>query len=223
MPPVRIRRLGQLFRRAHLLQRERTPAWAVALAAVLYPMGLSLRRISAYLALHGVERAHTAVWYWLQKLGDKSLWGGEMPRRILVDETWVKVGGRSGWIFTALDPQTGRVLYLEPFWERDSWSAVAFLQALWEHYGALPQEVVVDGADWWAIALSHFGIVRVVMARGIRNAIEGFYGEFLKRRIKDFDRYFPTWDRELKSVKRWLRVFAWWHNATRLGSLPQLI
>ena len=49
--PVRILRLGQLFRRAHLLKRERTPAWAVALAAVLYPMGLSLRKISAYLAL----------------------------------------------------------------------------------------------------------------------------------------------------------------------------
>ncbi|GEM_PF-4939889 len=32
-----VTRLGQLFRRAHLLQRERTPAWAVALAAVLYP------------------------------------------------------------------------------------------------------------------------------------------------------------------------------------------
>ena len=223
MPPVRIRRLGQLFRRAHLLQRERTPAWAVALAAVLYPMGLSLRKISAYLALHGVERAHTAVWYWLQKLGDKSLWTGKMPSRIVVDETWVKVGGRSCWIFTALDPQTGRVLYLEPFWERDSWSAVAFLQALGEHYGALPQEVVVDGAEWWAIALSRFGMVRVVMARGIRNAIEGFYGEFLKRRVKDFDRYFPTWDRELKSVRRWLRVFAWWYNATRLDSLPQLI
>jgi transposase-like protein len=112
---------------------------------------------------------------------------------------------------------------LEPFFERDSWRAVAFLQALREHYGALPQEVLGDGADWWAIALSHFGIVRVVMARGLRNAIEGFFGEFLKRRIKDFDRYFPTWDRELGSVKRWLRVFAWWHNATRWGSLPQLI
>jgi len=144
MPPVRIRRLGQLFWHAHLLKRERTPAWAVALAAVLYLLGLSLRKISHYLALHGVERAHTAIWYWLQKLGDKSLWIGEMPEQMVVDETWVQVGGRSCWISTALDPRTGQVLYLEPFWERDSWSAYVFLQTLKEHYGELPREVVVD-------------------------------------------------------------------------------
>ena len=120
----------------------------MALASVLYPMGLSLRRISKYLALHGVERAHTAIWYWLQKLGDKSLWSEEMPRQIVVDETWVQVRSKGCWIFTALDPRTWQVLYLEPFWERDSWSAYAFLQALKEHYGKLPKEVVVDGADW---------------------------------------------------------------------------
>jgi transposase-like protein len=95
MPPVRILRLGQLFQRARLLKRERTPAWAIALAAVLYPMGLSLRKISRYLALHRVERAHTAIWYWPQKLGDKALWTGKMPSRIVVDEPWVKVGRRS--------------------------------------------------------------------------------------------------------------------------------
>jgi|GEM_PF-4674843 len=92
MPPIRIRRLGQLFRRAHLLQRERTPAWAVALAAVLYPNGAEPAQDLGVPCPYGVEHAHIALWYWLQKLGDKSLWGGEIPRRILVDETWVKVG-----------------------------------------------------------------------------------------------------------------------------------
>jgi len=220
---IRILKLGQLFKRAHLLKRERTPAWAVALASVLYPMGLSLRKISLYLTLHGVERAHTAIWYWLSKLADKSAWQGEMPQQIIVDETWVKVGGRSCWIFTAIDPKGWRVLYLEPFFERDSWSALSFLRGLRELYGAWPKEVVVDGAEWWATALSLCGIVRVQLRGGIRNAIEGFYGEFLKRRIKDFDKYFPSRDEELRSVRRWLGVFAWWHNGLRIGSLPPLI
>jgi len=98
MISIRIRQLGQLFRRAHITKRERTPAWAVVLASILY-MGLSMRKISGYLALQGVERAHTAIWYWLQKLGEESLWLGEMPERIVVDGTgyrWVaRVAGSS--------------------------------------------------------------------------------------------------------------------------------
>ena len=41
--------------------------------------------------------------------------------------------------------------------------------------------------------------------------IEGFFGEFLKRWIKDFDRYFPTKE-GLGSLRRWLQSFAWFHN-----------
>jgi len=40
--------------------------------------------------------------------------------------------------------------------------------------------------------------------------IEGFFREFLKRWIKDFDRYFPT-KRGLGSLRRWLQSFAWFH------------
>jgi hypothetical protein len=49
MISIRIHQLGQLFRRTHPFERERTPARAVALASVFYPMGLSLRKISSYL------------------------------------------------------------------------------------------------------------------------------------------------------------------------------
>ncbi|MCD6540977.1 hypothetical protein J7K76_03985 [Candidatus Bipolaricaulota bacterium] len=41
--------------------------------------------------------------------------------------------------------------------------------------------------------------------------IEGFFGEFLKRRINDFDRYFPTKE-GLDSLRRWLWTFAWLRN-----------
>jgi hypothetical protein len=57
--PIHIRKLGRLFRGYFTLQRERTPTWAIALALLLYPSGVSLRRIAAYLSWHGVNRAHT--------------------------------------------------------------------------------------------------------------------------------------------------------------------
>jgi hypothetical protein len=84
---IYIRKLGLLFKRAHILQRERTPAWAVALASVLYPMGLSLRKLSQYLSLHEVERAHTAIWYWLQKLA-----AGRKPAMQAVFVDAIRVG-----------------------------------------------------------------------------------------------------------------------------------
>lgn len=101
--------------------------------------------------------------------------------------------------------------------------AEKFLRLL-DLYGRWPKEVIVDGAEWWATAISRIPKIRRVEMKGeIRNMIEGFFGEFLKRRIKDFDRYFPSWDRELRSVKRWLGVFGWYHNQTRQGGLLMLI
>ncbi len=34
---------------------------------------------------------------------------------IVVDETWVKVGGKEAWIYVVLDPRPLKVIYLEPF------------------------------------------------------------------------------------------------------------
>jgi hypothetical protein len=90
---IHILKLGQLFKSSFMV-RERTPSWTMAL--VLYSAGLSLRKISTYLTLHGVKRAHTTttIWYWLQRLGGKPLWQGPLPLKIVVDETWIQVGGK---------------------------------------------------------------------------------------------------------------------------------
>lgn len=37
-----------------------------------------------------------------------------------------------------------------------------------------------------------------MVSGGERNSIEGWFGAFLKRRVKDFDKYFPTWDQGVK-------------------------
>ena len=54
-------------------------------------------------------------------------------------------------------------------------------------------------------------ITCMVVRGGERSVIEGFFGEFLKRRIKDSDRYFPA-EKGLGSLRRWLWTFAWFHN-----------
>ncbi len=221
---IQFRKLGRLLK-TRLIQRERTPAWAVALAFLLYPLGFSLRKTAQVLAQQGVSVAHTSVWYWLHAYGGKlKVWQGDLPDSIVVDETWVKVAGRDCWIFTALDPKTWRVVYLEPSFRRDEAAAEAFFQHLAQAYGAWPKCVISDGGPWYRAVLAFQrwtrGLQWQVVKGGVRSSIEGFYGEFLKRRIKDFDKYFPSARYKLRRVKEWLRLYAWFHNTSRLGGDP---
>ena len=65
--------------------------------------------------------SHVAVWYWNRKVGKEGikLHRGLLPPVIVVDETWVKVGGKEAQVYVALDPHTLKVVYLEPFFVRD--------------------------------------------------------------------------------------------------------
>ena len=141
---------------------------------------------------------------WLSGIGISSRgWGsaggsgrGHYHLASLVDETWVKVGGRSAWIFTAIDPFT-----------RSEETTSKFLKHLAQAYGSWPKEVITDGGSWYRAAVPVWNwkkefLWRVVRG-GLRSSIEGFFGEFLKRRAKDFDCYFPT-QLGLRSLRNWL-------------------
>ncbi len=114
----------------------------------------------------------------------------------------------------ALDPRTLKGIFLEPFFVRDEGNTNAFLEHLVEAYGKWPKHMINDGGWLWA-AFSFWQVEEVITWRvvrgGKRAVIEGFFGEFLKRRSKDFDRYFPT-KKGLGSLRRWLQSFAWLHN-----------
>ncbi|MBI1744476.1 IS6 family transposase [Candidatus Acetothermia bacterium] len=215
--PVYFYRLGRLFRQHHpLLQRERTASWAVLLALVLYHLGLSLRRTAQVLQPFGVLVSHVAVWYWIQKLGQRLETNLEsLPPCIVLDETWIKVGGRETWIFTAFDPQTWRIVYLEPFFRRNERTVSDFLHHLAHRYGQWPKQVITDGGGWYRALMPLLAYRKKfrwrIVRGGVRSAIEGFYGEFLKRRVKDFDKYFPS-HRGLRSLQNWLGAYTWLHN-----------
>ncbi|RLE29641.1 hypothetical protein DRJ27_04385, partial [Candidatus Acetothermia bacterium] len=191
--------------------------WEIALGLVLYQLGLSFRKTAEVLGLLGKEVSHVAVWYWNKKVGEAGikLHQGPLPPVIVVDETWVKVGGKEAWIYVALDSRTLKVVFLEPFFVRDEANTNAFLEHLVEAYGEWPKEVITDGGPWYRAAFSFWQVEGKITWRvvrgGERSVLEGFFGEFLKRRIKDFDRYFPT-KKGLDSLRRWLWTFAWLHN-----------
>ena len=142
-------KLGELFKTHAIIRRERTPAWAIALALATYAQGLSLRRTALVLAQLGIRVSHVAIWYWIQHFALKcSPWNGPLPQRIVVDETRVKLGGRCCWILAAIDPQTRRVLYMRVSRDRHLNTTMAFFQELAQVYGAWPQEAIVDGGPW---------------------------------------------------------------------------
>jgi len=130
-----------------------------------------------------------AIWYWIQKLGERRRLGvrkgrDPLPPRIVLDETWVQVGARPAWIFTALDPATWKILYVEPFFSRNEQTTLEFLEHLAQLYGAWPKEIITDGGVWYRAVLPWLGWKKKfewrVVRGGVRSAIEGFFGEFLK-------------------------------------------
>lgn len=210
---VTFEKMGQLFKQHHVIEREKTKSWAVALALAAYASGLSFRKTAQLLHGLGVSISHVAIWYWKRKFACHwRVWVGELPARIVVDETCVKIGGRTCWIFAAIDPHTRRVLSLQAFRERGLWQTCDFFLGLRYLYGRWAEEAIVDGGLWYQGALGRLGQTkRVRMVGGIRNYVERFFRE-LKRRVKVFDGAFPQRQPGLLSAQHWLLVYAWHYN-----------
>ena len=147
--PIHFHKLGQLFKQRAVIKKERTPAWVIALGLALYAQGLSLRRSAVVLAQLGVRVSHVAIWYWIQSFADNwTIWNDSLPETVVVDETRVKLGGRTCWIWAAIDPDTRRILYLKVSRDRSLITTAHFFAELAHVYGQWPQEAVVDGGPW---------------------------------------------------------------------------
>lgn len=210
---VHFDKLGKLFKERGLMERERTPAWIIALALAVYTQGLSLRRTALVLRQLGVRISHVSVWYWIQTFANKwSVWQEALPKQIVVDETVVKLGGRKCYIWAAIDPKTRKVLYFKV--SRDRWLKPAkdFFREMAQEYGQWAKEAIVDGGPWYQGALFSLGKTqRVRMVGGVRNYVERHFRE-LKRRLKVFDVAFPQHTSTHDSINNWLRTFAWHYN-----------
>jgi len=208
----------ELLRQLTFIKRKRTPPSIILLGFILYFKGLSCRRVKDILVLVEVNRCHTSVWKWIRKhaanLEDR-LWTGKMPSRIVVDETGLRTSYGQLWIYAAVDPKTRRLIYLDVYCTRDALRTWVFFRRMQALYGTLPRVAVVDGGHWYIQPLKQLEVKRVVMRHGVRNYVERFF-KTLKRRMNDFDRFFPYRDRPGNpSYWYWLLAFSWFYNAER--------
>ncbi len=200
--------MGHLLNAKGILEKHHVPHREIALGLVLYQLGLSFRKTARVLGLLGKGVSHVTVWYWNKKVrkGIK-LHRGLLPPGIVVDETWVKVGGKEAWVYVALDSRTLKVVYLRAFLCEGRRQTDAFLEHLVEAYREWLREVIADGGWLWA-AFSFWQVEGKVAWKVV---LQGGGSSGNKRRIKDFDRYFPT-KKGLGSLRRWLQSFAWLHK-----------
>lgn len=89
--------------------------------------------------------------------------------------------------------------------------AYGFLKHLRDSYGV--RVVVVDGADWYIEPRLELRIRRQVGRGGVHVLMERLNRE-VKRRLKEFDLYFPR-DKSLHGAKAWLQAWKAYYNQVR--------
>ena len=83
----------KLLAQLTFIKRKRTPPSVILLGMILYFKGLSYRRARDVLSLLDAKVSHTAIWSWIRKHAahlEEDLWQGDMPSRIVVDETGLR-------------------------------------------------------------------------------------------------------------------------------------
>lgn len=156
----------ELLEQLTFIKRQRTPPAIILLGMILYFKGLSSRRVEEVLALLGERRDHTSVWRWIRKHAaslEGRLWEGDMPSRIVIDETGLRTSRGQLWVYAAIDPKTRRLLYLDVYGSRDALRTWVFFRRMQSSYGTLPRVAVVDGGRWYIQPLKQFEVKHVVM------------------------------------------------------------
>jgi transposase-like protein len=132
---------------------------------------MSLRNVSQYLEVLGVERSHVAIHEWVHK-ADRQPISTVTADRIAVDEKMIRLNGDDHWLYGAVDPATNEIIYLSLFPtttnQTTRWVLAEF------HRRCLPgdPEFPVDGASYLGAVLDEDGYRFQVMSSGNRNAIE---------------------------------------------------
>lgn len=76
-----------------------------------------------------------------------------------MDETEVRVGSKTMYLWVALDPETRAVYHLALTEVRNILVAWSFFRAIRRRYGRYPSLVITDGGTWYRWPLRRLGIV----------------------------------------------------------------
>ena len=172
--------------------------------------GLSLSNTVVLLEDLGVDRSRTAVHDWVQK-ADLQPSGGSSPDRVAVDQKAIRINTEQYWLYSAVDPETNRILHSRLFPTYTIPIAREFLTELTEKHDVFDAVFLLDDADDLIGALRREGLSYRVQLHGYRNSVERVFRE-AERRTSSFSNCFshvhpPT-------AETWLQAHAvWWNHA----------
>jgi transposase-like protein len=150
----------------------------VALLAVLWALGLSLRRSALVLALLGIETSYVRVWRAVQAVGSVVRRPVRGAVTVLgVDGTGMRLAGQRRGVVVAVDLGSGALLALGVRDERDPQALVAWLQPMVSRYGV--EVLVTDDLGSYTVAAAQLGLAR----QGCRFHLARWVG----RRLRDLE------------------------------------
>ncbi len=131
----------------------------VALLAVLWALGLSLRRTALVLEVLGMATSFVSVWRAVQSVGASLRRTCVGTVAVLgVDGTGMRLAGTTVGVVVAVDTGTGQVLDLELTDERDPAALQSWLRPLVESYGI--EVLVTDDLGSYAVTAEHLDVAR---------------------------------------------------------------
>jgi transposase-like protein len=190
------------------VEREATPGSAMKLGVQLHLAELSLPNTISILDILGVNRCRSTVHNWVQK-ADLQPAGGAVPDHVAVDETVIQLNNERFWLYTAVDPETNRLLYVKLFPTRNQAITEMFLTELREKHLVDDALFLVDSAPWLQAALHLHGLDYRYEKHGNRNSVERILRE-LKCRTSQSSNCFSH--AEADTAESWLRAFSFVWN-----------
>jgi transposase-like protein len=150
----------------------------VALLAVLWALGLSLRRTALVLALLGMPTSFVSVWRAVQSVGAalRRIPAGRVTV-LGVDGSGMRLAGATAGVVVAVDIGTGQVLDLVLADERDPTVLQSWLRPLVEAHGI--EVLVTDDLASYAVTAEQLGVAR----QGCRFHLARWVG----RRLRELD------------------------------------
>jgi putative transposase len=172
------------------------------LAALLYHLGLSYRRVST--AMNDAF-THESVRLWYRKIGNNLPTPDRIQRYVMaVDETKLKIAGRFVFVWSAIDVKRYEVLALKASFTRGEPDAVLFIREALKYCTNRPI-ILVDHGPWYPPALEYLGLRYKQVTFGERNPVESWFN-VLKQKTKRFYNDFP-FHASLASIASYLASF----------------
>jgi len=201
------------------VSRARQSQRVVALAALLYGLGLSCSVASHLLHLQEVGGAPVTVWRDAQVLGRRlrqRLLGARTVPVLGADETYIRVRGRTVVLGVVTDAQTGETVGVEVLVAQD---AHAFLRWLRPLVRALGVQVLVtdDLATYKPVAerlsLQHQVCIAHVRKNVTKRLRKLTSQEAVKEAVRELMRDFPPWGEQvLRELAKTLRRNVPWRR-----------